>query len=944
MKYLFLLLLFLLLQLPKTVSGQENRVFWNYDISHGLLTNSNYSLMVDHHGRLWFGSDKGVTCYNGNSFKTYTVSDGLSDNTIIRCFEDSKGRIWFLHVNRLPSYLYKNKIHRLNNIQGEISIDQTSELLEIDSNTFLIGGKNGFYKIRLSGKIQRITDRLGHNSGTHSLTNGKLVISHHTNTVVRHLGPIEANLIDLNDHFKTYSVIEAGAFFRSFDYFYSRGVISSKALREWKSPVNDKSAFVFEIIEKDNQLFISTSNGLKIYSRNNADWVENETLLPGEEVISSRHDKQGGLWIISKNNGVYFFPKLKFSYYPCPITDGYFTSINKSEKSIFLGTNNSKVFVFKENKFSLVKNYTSYAKLPINITSFHQYKGYDIVNANAGTYLEKNGHVWALDGSYNSVFYRDSNFILGPCLYGVQRINLNTEKPTKQMLYLTLGRTRKLVLFKDCIIAGCQNGIWEIRNEQLTPLDKGKLATARINGLEKINRVLFIGTANDGLWTYVGNTLQKYEPAEAILSDAILGMYPGENKTLWVHSASGLQHFKWTGKKLVELHRLDLKTNFKSDELIGMLEIKGHLVLLTHSGLIDLELKNIPPVHKIKLFIDRFEINHAPYSLKQMKFLQRNFNNLSFALGSVNFSAHPLVFYYRINKGKWIQNGSEVFTFSSLQPGDYDIEFMVENPIYEASYLKIPTFTIQKKWWQKTIYIVIISFCVVLFLVFIIFWRISKIQSRKQRFLSIELMALQSQMNPHFTFNSLNSIQSYLSSNDKRSAQIYLADFAILIRKILEQGKLHLISLEEEIEFLSQYLELEKRRLNNSFNYTIQVDDELNAQLIAIPTLMLQPFIENAIWHGVAGLDYKGKIEIRFSRQSDAIVCEIIDNGKGWGNSSEKISGNTSTGIENCRERMSLFKELYKKELSLEIIDRKNTKTEGVCIRMTIPVLINHNA
>jgi len=170
------------------------------------------------------------------------------------------------------------------------------------------------------------------------------------------------------------------------------------------------------------------------------------------------------------------------------------------------------------------------------------------VNANAGTYLEKNGRVWSLAGSYNSVFYKDSNFILGPCLYGVQRINLNTDTPTRQMLYHTLSRVRKLVLLKDCIIAGCQNGIWEIRNEQPIPLDKGKLATARINGLEKVNGVLFIGTANDGLWTYVGTTLQKYQPAETILSDAVLGLYPGENKTLWVNSASGLQHFKWTEK------------------------------------------------------------------------------------------------------------------------------------------------------------------------------------------------------------------------------------------------------------------------------------------------------------------------------------------------------------------------------------------------------------
>jgi sensor histidine kinase YesM len=198
-------------------------------------------------------------------------------------------------------------------------------------------------------------------------------------------------------------------------------------------------------------------------------------------------------------------------------------------------------------------------------------------------------------------------------------------------------------------------------------------------------------------------------------------------------------------------------------------------------------------------------------------------------------------------------------------------------------------------------------------------------------------------MNPHFTFNSLNSIQSYLSTNDKRSAQIYLADFAILMRKIMDQAKLNLITLNEEIEFLSNYIDLEKRRLDNSFRYELEVAEDIDKSNTFIPTLMLQPFVENAVWHGVATLDQGGVICIKFYKNGENLICEILDNGPGL--TSEKVNKpyHKSTGINNIKERMRLFEELFNKKIELEIIDVLDNNSAGVLVRLKVPKLTLEN-
>ena len=168
-----------------------------------------------------------------------------------------------------------------------------------------------------------------------------------------------------------------------------------------------------------------------------------------------------------------------------------------------------------------------------------------------------------------------------------------------------------------------------------------------------------------------------------------------------------------------------------------------------------------------------------------------------------------------------------------------------------------------------------------------------------------ELKALRAQMNPHFIFNALNSIADYINKNDAKSADYYLGKFAKLMRGILENSEEKEIPLSEELKMLEFYMDLESLRFKNKFNYEIKIADDINPENTFIPPMILQPFVENSILHGLAKKENDGKITIHIDKTEDLLKCTIEDNGIGRKNPNENL--NKSYGVKLTRERIALF-------------------------------------
>jgi len=222
----------------------------------------------------------------------------------------------------------------------------------------------------------------------------------------------------------------------------------------------------------------------------------------------------------------------------------------------------------------------------------------------------------------------------------------------------------------------------------------------------------------------------------------------------------------------------------------------------------------------------------------------------------------------------------------------------------------------QQKRSERILYFVLFI-TVFLSLIIVIVWMKSRHRKLvlQNNNMQIKQQLLQNQMNPHFLFNVLTSIQNFVKNNENENASGYLSDFSRLTRIVLQSSAMESISLETEIELLTKYLKLEQLRLNNSFDYVIEPANFPEANEISIPPMMVQPFVENAVKHGMP-LDHKGQIKITISEKSGYIIFEVEDNGSGLNiEKSDSSHVSMSTGI--IRERTEILKQKFKKDVSV---------------------------
>jgi sensor histidine kinase YesM len=205
---------------------------------------------------------------------------------------------------------------------------------------------------------------------------------------------------------------------------------------------------------------------------------------------------------------------------------------------------------------------------------------------------------------------------------------------------------------------------------------------------------------------------------------------------------------------------------------------------------------------------------------------------------------------------------------------------------------------------------------------------------------------LRSQMNPHFLFNSLNSIKLYIINNEKKNAVHYLNKFSKLVRKILEASSVREIALAEELETVELYMNIENIRFNDEIQFEISVDEGIDTHLVKIPSLILQPFLENALWHGLSSKEGEKRIHLHVSRErSSYINITITDNGVGREESEKmkerRVLKRKSVGIDITRERLANFSKDFQNSFQVDIVDLydENNKPSGTQIVLHIPTV-----
>lgn len=241
---------------------------------------------------------------------------------------------------------------------------------------------------------------------------------------------------------------------------------------------------------------------------------------------------------------------------------------------------------------------------------------------------------------------------------------------------------------------------------------------------------------------------------------------------------------------------------------------------------------------------------------------------------------------------------------------------------------------------NQTILIIIGVFLALLIGIFYILYRQNQLNAEK-KLLTLEQSMLRSQMNPHFLFNSLNSIKLYIINNEKKNAVHYLNKFSKLVRKILEASSQKEIPLAEELETVALYMKIENIRFSNEINFTIDVKDNIDTYMIKVPSLILQPFLENALWHGLSSKEGDKNIDLAVKKGKNGFIeIAITDNGVGR-DAAEKIKDGKvlkrkSVGIDITKERLANFSRDYENYFNMEIIDQFDEKNRPIGTKIII--------
>jgi len=454
-------------------------------------------------------------------------------------------------------------------------------------------------------------------------------------------------------------------------------------------------------------------------------------------------------------------------------------------------------------------------------------------------------------------------------------------------------------IFKNCPYPNSAYGIYCDKKENIWLCSGKGLFVFNINKPEKFKR---------------------YNSAHGLISDNCLRLVFDLKGNVWTSAQDGVSYIDVSSGKVSNYYCSDILPEAHAAALA--VDSKG-LIYIGFSGewLFVYDPAKIYASTSLKeVKITRIRVNDKDLTVSRSLSLPYDFANLNITFSAMNFLS-PDDNLYRITISSGSQKAAvnetslNELNFASLPPGKHFIK--IESLKDSNSRPVIFTVDVSPAIWQTIWFRVIVGCLVLLLIIIIVRNRINILRKRElqrtefqKKIAGAEMAALRSQMNPHFIFNALNGIHSLIWEQDFTEASEYLTKFSRLTRKVLENSRSQLISLADDLEVLHYFIQLETLNFEFGLNYNISIASDLDTEITRIPPLILQPFVENAIKHGLKALDKKGNLLIEIKRVGDELVCIVEDNGIGR-IAGAKLPGHTSLGTTITEERIQVFNALY---------------------------------
>ncbi len=487
-------------------------------------------------------------------------------------------------------------------------------------------------------------------------------------------------------------------------------------------------------------------------------------------------------------------------------------------------------------------------------------------------------------------------------------------------------------------------------------------AIKQINSIHQDdNGVIWVGEEGNVLKIEIKDNhnyhLSTYKSPDMLGDNLKIGLIDSTGK-LWGSTSAGLFYFdtdnelfKSWGKSYGFQHIVSVSMGEDDSLLVCTTKelLKGHpRDLLGNINLSKLEFR------RLKLFNKDYHVWDKPLTeLEEINLdYKQNFLTIEFGLMDI-LNSENLIFEYQMHglRDDWISLGNRNFVeFSHLNPGSYQLQIRQLSLGQDSNYSKKLRINIHPAFWQTLWFKIIIFASLILIGLSYIARKRMKMKNEfdeklrfEKKLANVEMMALKSQMNPHFVFNCLNTIKLFVVENNTEKASRYISDFAKLLRMALNSSRIDMTTLDKELESVRLYMELEKMRFEHRFDYKISCPKGFDTSAYEVPPMLIQPFVENAIRHGLLPLKSTGKLIIDIQKEPEYLIYNIIDNGVGRAASQKTKQNcqiNQSLGMKITEDRLKLIKTLYGMETSIDIYDLETDgHASGTKVIVKIPFL-----
>ncbi|TAE70341.1 MAG: hypothetical protein EAZ85_11835 [Bacteroidetes bacterium] len=939
-----------------------------------LSANVIYDMHIDKIGRIWLGTDKGLFRFNGKNAQKIPFIDA-TQMELTNLQEDEKGRIWG-HNFASQIFFLENDTLRLFEIPTKINFKASLNNYVILKNNLWISSISSFVKINIvSKKIEyeyQLDDNQSYISDMILFQNKEIhicspilkqyfIISVDANTIKNNLKIIplpletESRLMPTKD--KVYGIQKQ----------HSKRIMAVFEKNKWtKFPEItqiDKKIPVYHLSKTDEKdIWICTKEGGFKW---NMEKNMAELYFPNKNVTDVVRDYQGNYWISTLDSGLLFCPSLATKVYnPLPFLSEkqeVFTQIQKDDKTnnIWLGTSKGRFYsTTLESEKEKEKE-----KEKENIKVFENdylrevtrlFPNHDKIWTNSGIFdKNKTKNSISLTKLFpkDFRFYQNKYVLAATAHFGCwtipfEKINKDVQKNTDfnieftdvsaanfPIKYLTKRRAYSVELdtIRKKYWVAYDNDLYEYDfkgNSKVIKTKDNKSIVARRMAIDKDGK-LYIASFSQGILIIDNQRVIHQLNDKKGLKTNITRAIKNVRDTIWISTDEEIGYLMPQTFALIDI---------LNDNAVGKISYQDfypdneYLLLAMNTNIISL------PINRT---VVGDKLNYLP--LKK----QGSIFSPTFTIEILSYK-NPLQtkIYYRLKgiEKEWqnVQDLTTTIKYNNLKYGTYTFEFYGIDEISNIkSEISQTTFEVPKKWYETYIFqlivLVFILFCIYFIILFFLEKNKEK-QSQKEKLLISQLVALRSQMNPHFLYNILNTVQGLVYSNLKKEAGELLGNFSDLMRKSLQASENTYIDLRDEIDILQLYIMLEKSRFDNNFSYIFDVEQVRDCLSAKIPSMLIQPFVENAFKHGLLHKQGIKKLFIQFFVINENILKIVIDdNGVGREKSAEinQKHKQKSTGFatKTTEKRLELLNYQQKNKIKLNIID----KIEGTKVEIFIP-------